>query len=285
MKAYVLAALAIGAPLAANSLTAADAAKKEYEKFQGTWRFVSIEIEGEKTPEASFKGSRLIIHGRDFQVNEGGVTFGGTFDLNVDTKPKRIDIRFTSGPEKGQTLVGIYELDGDTYRVCMSMTGKDRPKDFASKAGSRHVLEVLKREKKVSRAGAVREQRKRLEGTWQAVSYALDGQEASVEDMKRFQLIIDTAGKTTAVQDGKPFIASTTKIDPTADPKTMDITFTLGPDKGRTALAIYKLEGDTMTICRAAPGKDRPTKFSSKPGSGHTLMVYARRTKDASAGK
>ena len=49
-----------------------------------------------------------------------------------------------------------------------------------------------------------------------------------------------------------------------------------GDLKGQTSLAIYELVGDTLRICRAAPGKARPTEFASKPGSGLTLMSYQR---------
>jgi uncharacterized protein (TIGR03067 family) len=123
---------------------------------------------------------------------------------------------------------------------------------------------------------AVKKARKEMEGTWQAVSYALDGKKAPAEDLKKIRLVIDADGKTTAQRDGKTFIASTTKINPAKEPKTIDITFTQGDDRDRTAPGIWKIEGDRLTICRAAPGKARPSEFSSRPGSGLTLMVYRR---------
>ena len=46
--------------------------------------------------------------------------------------------------------------------------------------------------------------------------------------------------------------------------------------KGKTTLSIYEIEGDTLKICSVEPGKDRPTEFSSKPGSGHFLRVFKR---------
>ena len=94
--------------------------------------------------------------------------------------------------------------------------------------------------------------------------------------MKKIQLVIDADGKFRAVREGKDFIVGTTAIDPTQGPMSIDLTYTEGDPKGTNSLGIYQIEGDLLTICRAAPGKDRPTEFSSKLGSGQTLMTYKR---------
>jgi uncharacterized protein (TIGR03067 family) len=121
-----------------------------------------------------------------------------------------------------------------------------------------------------------RKEMKKLAGTWQAFSYALDGKEAPAADLKKVKLIIKADGKATVESDGKPILQATVKIDPAREPRTIDLTFTEGGLKGKTALGIYELKGDTFRLCRAGPGKGRPTKFSSKPGSGHALMAYKR---------
>jgi uncharacterized protein (TIGR03067 family) len=138
---YLIVALRL---LAADG-TPEDAIKKEYTHFEGTWRFVSIEIEGKKVPEDGFKGSRMILKSDQFTVEEGAVTFRGTFKVDPGKKPKQIDVTFAEGPEKGKTALGIYTLEGDTYTVCIGLVGRDRPTEFVSKAASGHVLEVLKR--------------------------------------------------------------------------------------------------------------------------------------------
>jgi uncharacterized protein (TIGR03067 family) len=56
-------------------------------------------------------------------------------------------MKFTEGPEKGNTALGIYELDGDEWKLCLTITAKDRPTEFAAKPKSGLGLEVLKREK------------------------------------------------------------------------------------------------------------------------------------------
>ena len=137
--------------LVAGSLIAAedkDAAKKELAKFQGTWIFESMVSDGEKVPPDSFKGSTLTIKDGIFTVKEGDTIYKGTFKVDPTKKPKEIDVIFTEGPDKGETMMGIYEIDGDTYRPCFAIGGKDRPKELASKKGSGIILQVLKKQKK-----------------------------------------------------------------------------------------------------------------------------------------
>jgi uncharacterized protein (TIGR03067 family) len=62
-------------------------------------------------------------------------------------------------------------------------------------------------------------------------------------------------------------------------PRAMDLTVTEGADKGKTFKAIYKLEGDTLTVCRSIhPDQDRPAEFGTKPDSGLMLVVWKRIT-------
>ena len=116
---------------------------------------------------------------------------------------------------------------------------------------------------------------KQLAGTWRAATYALDGKEAAAADLKDIRLII-AGGKFKAQNAGQTFLAGTVKTDLDKKPRTMDVTYTEGDLKGQTSRAIYELDGDTLRICRAAPGKARPTEFASKPGSGLILMSYQR---------
>lgn len=124
-----------------------DAVKKEYARFRGTWKIVSMEVEGAKAPVEQFKDLRFKLDGERFSTVGGGDTNKGTFKVGVSKMPKQMDITFTDGLHKGDTLLAIYKLEGDTYTVCIAMPGRDRPKEFVSKPASGHVLEVLKREK------------------------------------------------------------------------------------------------------------------------------------------
>jgi uncharacterized protein (TIGR03067 family) len=149
MRWYTLMALAAGFLVAADDPKDATL-KKELETFQGTWVLESSDRDGKKAPQEGGK-IRLVISGTNFSLRqESSAVIGhkGSYTLDPSKKPKTTAVTVSEGPDKGSTFLGIYELSGDDYRVCFAPPGKERPKGFASKAGSGHILQVWKREKK-----------------------------------------------------------------------------------------------------------------------------------------
>jgi len=119
----------------------------DVETLQGSWAFVSLEVEGSKLPDAMLSGSKIIIKGENFKSISAGITYEGKMKIDRNSTPKTLDLTFTEGPEKGRTSLGIYELDGETLKICLSLAGSTRPTEFASKPGSGFAFETLKREK------------------------------------------------------------------------------------------------------------------------------------------
>ena len=254
-----------------------DGGSKDYARFEGIWRFELVEVEGAKQPAVPFETNKIII-GRDghYIVVQGPRITRGVFRLDSSKSPKHFDITIGSGPIKGRTSPCIYELSDDTYRLCLPLSAKERPTAFVSKPGSGLMLQVLKREKVDLNDVLAKIGRQELAGTWQAVSYALDGNKATEDQMSRTRLVFDAEGNGAASLDGKVFIAAKTKIDPLDNPPAIDFSYVVGDFKGQTSLGIYEVENDKLSICRALPGKPRPTKFESTAGSGLTLMTYSR---------
>jgi uncharacterized protein (TIGR03067 family) len=124
-----------------------NAKEKALEPFQGTWKLAAFEVEGKQLDIDDFKETRLTVKGDAFTMSTAAATYKGTFKIDAAKKPKTFDMSFSDGPEKGKTCLGIYEMDGDTWKLCIGLTGKERPKEFATKENSGHALEVLKREK------------------------------------------------------------------------------------------------------------------------------------------
>lgn len=143
-------ALALGIALLGSAIAddKADAAKKDQDKLQGTWTFVSMESNGEAVPQGD-PGPTITFAGNKFTVKAGdAVLQAGTQTLDPSKKPKAVDSTVTEGEGKGTTMLGIYELDGDNLKACFDTQGKKRPTEFKTTAGSGHMLVVLKRAKK-----------------------------------------------------------------------------------------------------------------------------------------
>jgi uncharacterized protein (TIGR03067 family) len=70
--------------------------------------------------------------------------------------------------------------------------------------------------------------------------------------------------------------ARAVKIDGAARLAALD--FSVSKDSSPLVLGIFKIEGDKLTICKAYPGKERPTKFEGTTGTEdyHYLMVFRR---------
>jgi uncharacterized protein (TIGR03067 family) len=110
---------------------------------------------------------------------------------------------------------------------------------------------------------------------WNCVSLTNGARDAPEEFIKDLQVVI-TGAKYASKRGGKNVSESIYKLDPTKRPKTIDVTFVQGPNKGKTQQGIYSLAGDTLTICGAEPGSERPTEFASRFGRSYILMVLER---------
>jgi|SRR5260370_27176617 uncharacterized protein (TIGR03067 family) len=124
-----------------------DAVKEELKKFEGTWKLVSSEHDGEKAPDDAIKTAKAMAKGGQVTLSVDGKTvMEADFTIDPTKKPKTIDATVTTaGPDKGKKTLGIYEIDGDTMKICFS--DKERPKEFSAKKGSGCTLDMYKREK------------------------------------------------------------------------------------------------------------------------------------------
>jgi uncharacterized protein (TIGR03067 family) len=116
---------------------------------------------------------------------------------------------------------------------------------------------------------------KALVGKWTVTKAELGGQDVFqiAKDLK-FEIL--EGGKYTS-KLGEEQEDGSFRIDAVNRPKVMDLMPINGPGKGKTIKAIYKLEGDTLTVCYA--DGPRPTKFATKSGTTELLMVYKREKK------
>src|SRR5215813_8195054 len=115
----------------------------DLDRLQGSWNIDFLEVDGTAMP--SPPDSRIVIEGDKFQSLGMGAVYEGKLEIDARRKPKQFDLVFTDGPEKGNRSLGIYELKGDSWKICFTVTGKRRPSKFETTAGSGLALETLTR--------------------------------------------------------------------------------------------------------------------------------------------
>jgi hypothetical protein len=77
----------------------------ELEKLQGIWKVVTLEVEGREVAAGFLGGAKIVVDGEMFS------TVG-------------------MGAACGDASLGIYELRGGAWRICLGFAGRERPRGF-----------------------------------------------------------------------------------------------------------------------------------------------------------
>jgi uncharacterized protein (TIGR03067 family) len=263
--------------------------RDDLDLIQGTWAVAELEMEGQTISGGMLANARVEITGNRFSSLGMGTVYEGTVTLDDSANPHQINMRFDAGPEKGNTNLGIYELSGNTWKICLSTRGEVRPSEFSAPAGSGFVFEMLSRSEStssrkdkapspkaaVARAATSSPLVSDFEGEWLMVSAVMDGNPmdpSAVEWVKRV-----THGDETTVYAGPQVMM---KMEFTSDasksPKTIDYVNTAGSSKGKSQQGIYEFDGSLLKICVAPPGSPRPAQFQSDRGDGRMFTVWKR---------
>ena len=135
--------LAVGI-VAAPAGTSAQDAQKGADKLEGSWTATSWK-RGATEIGKDQVATELTIAKSTYEFPQGinRISRKGTF--KVDAAKGTIDFTPEDGPASGQTLSGIYKVEGDTLTLCFTTAGRERPKEF--KTDDRNVV-LAKYEKK-----------------------------------------------------------------------------------------------------------------------------------------
>lgn len=145
------------------------AVAKELQRLQGVWQIEAQVDDGAKATTKELQNA-MVCFGRDsflFRRSDDLMQIG-MIKLDTAKTPKTVDASIVRGPQKGEVMLGIYSLEGDTLKVCFQTAGQERPDDFNSKSGSGRLFLVGKRL-------VNKDDHPDLTGSYRSVSVEIDG--------------------------------------------------------------------------------------------------------------
>ncbi len=109
---------------------------------------IAWEKDGREVPEADFKpfNERIVFSGdrvvrRQTAPNRTEITADdGVFSTDDSRKPATIDMKTQKG-----VVRGIYKLDGDVLKLCVTQNGGPRPHSFSTREGDRRSLHTYRK--------------------------------------------------------------------------------------------------------------------------------------------
>jgi len=273
---------------------------QQLHSLEGDWRFERLEVDGAAMPAGALAHSRLLFDGDRFRMESPEGNYEGMFTIDVDARPPQIDIEFVEGPEAGNWCYGLYELDGDCLTLCLGLAGASRPSTFATRPGSGHALERLRRASAARPANvtggtpqppeaAVAVDRedpaafdqemtplmRRLEGEWIPVHMIRDGKTLP-DAWLAFGSRTAVGNEVKVVFGGQVMVHAKVRIDERATPAAVDYLNLDGAKANTVSRGIMEWVGDEVRFLIAAPGQSRPADFSVPLGTG-TLSQWRRR--------
>lgn len=267
---------------------------------EGTWGFRSLEVDGAAMPESMLTNSSLLIDGDRFRMESVEATFEGIFTIDVELVPHHINIDFVEGPEAGNRCEGVFELDGDRFRLCLGLVGSRRPQGFATSPGSGHALEELVRKHRARPeavdggtppAEAVKlvsvgseadfecpltTSVQKLQGEWLCLELVTSGTPMQVAWLP-FGSRTHSGVETKVVFGGQTQLHAKIRFNESATPIEVDYYNLAGRAKGSVSLGLFRWDGDEAVFCIAPTGAVRPSDFSCLAGSGRTLSRWKRK--------
>jgi uncharacterized protein (TIGR03067 family) len=272
-------------------------------ELEGTWEFVDLEVDGNKVPDAALANSRMLIDGDRFRMESPEADYEGIFTIDVEEVPHRIDIEFVEGPEAGNWSYGIFEVDGDHFKICLGLTGASRPGGFKTSRGSGHALENLRRVLKTRPdrvAGGKRQSPPKappksvkvdesafdadlmtpvlakLQGEWLPVQLIFNGQPLA-------DMLLPMGSRTTTgnemkvVFGGQVQVHARMRTDDSKSPIEIDYLNIGRASKGQISLGLMRWIADEVEICMSAPGQPRASDFTCDRGCNRTLSRWRRK--------
>jgi uncharacterized protein (TIGR03067 family) len=200
-----------------------------------------------------------------------GQRASGRLKVDVDDKHRVIMFQtsFVNGAGKVMyTQIGSRDIEGSRSPAASPPVAGGQAQRPPSESGSGAGNNMSPDEQK---------ELKKFEGDWVAV----ESEDGGNYGWGGNPMFIENGVMTITIRGEMTFKYKIVKLDPTANPKTIDLRYIDGPNTGgNTQVGIYDWDGDNLKVCWAPIGETkRPKKFSTKPGVGQGFQyrLYERK--------
>jgi uncharacterized protein (TIGR03067 family) len=175
---------------------------------------------------------------------------------------------------------GTIGLGGAFLSRNMARAQPDKP----SKPSPSSVASTSDTPADVKYVEAVKKDLAALQGEWEVESFIGYGRNLDLPPTREKRTLRISGNKATLFI-GPQVLRMTWLIDPTTQPKTLDILYEPSPAgakaegsafAGKVGPAIYELDGEALKDCSDDPGGTRPEAFVSLPRTSRSLMVFKR---------
>jgi uncharacterized protein (TIGR03067 family) len=119
-----------------------------------------------------------------------------------------------------------------------------------------------------------------LQGTWVLKSIERGGKEVNIDQDEHIPRTITFKGNQVSLAHKQGEHKGTFQLGQDGKMGTIDLTPDDPQHKDRPLRALYRVEGDTLTICvNEAKNGDRPKEFAAKEGSHQAVITFTREKK------
>jgi len=133
-------------PAVTKHRPAEEPSRDDLDRLQGTWTGVLLERDGRVIYQgAEASEARVSFVGDAVTFEDTDATLAGTFRLDSTRTPKTFDLTVAEEGKPVTYPAGIYQLDGDIFRLCFTFPTEERPSEFETYPGSGRTLFVYRR--------------------------------------------------------------------------------------------------------------------------------------------
>jgi uncharacterized protein (TIGR03067 family) len=118
----------------------------------------------------------------------------------------------------------------------------------------------------------------RMQGSWEMHALEINGKEVPPQQLDGTVLIVKGSEYRTKIKD-KELAGFQLKLDPSKNPKELDMIQKQADGSEKVFKAIYTFENDRFKMCRGLEAnQERPSQFATWPGTNYFVVTWKKQS-------